>query len=147
MKPSVVIAVVALVVAAGSFALTLWTRPAPPDDEMAWLKQEFALSSAQLAAIEKMRTAYEPICAEHCRAITETRAKLSALTAAGRQDTPEYKTAYAAWEELCLTCHNSTRAHLEDIAAQMPPAQGDRYRKLIAPKLTQQDHRQPLGLK
>lgn len=147
MKPSVLIVIVAVVVAAGSFAVTLWTRPAPADDEMTWLKQEFALNSAQVAAIEKMRADYEPICIEHCRAIMETRAKLTALERAGRQATPEYTATHAAWEELCRTCQNSTREHLDAIAAQMSPAQGERYRKLVGPKLTQQDHRQPLSLK
>ena len=147
MKPSVLIALVALAVAAGSFALTLWTRPAPADDEMTWLRQEFALTPAQVASIEKMRAAYQPICEEHCRAISETRAKLTALEKAGRKDSPEYKTAETAWEALCRTCQDATQRHLESIAAQMSAEQGARYRQLIGPKLSRQDHRQPLGLK
>lgn len=138
----VIIAVTAGLLA---FVLTRQFAPAPtasPGDELAWVTREFELTPAQAARVQALHDAYRPVCARHCAAILAAQAELAAA------GTPAERTAIAAHlRELTATCHNATLAHLEAVAAVMPPAQGQRYLALIQPRLSSHQHTAPFGLR
>jgi Spy/CpxP family protein refolding chaperone len=132
---------------AAFFALRGLRAGDPGGDGMRWLAGEFALTPEQTAAIKKLEADYAPVCAEHCRRINETRARLAALENSGGQASPDYAAARAQWAELARECNAATMRHLESVAAAMSPGQGRRYLALVVPKLAQHEHAQPFGLK
>lgn len=137
----------ALVTGFAAFAITRRCMDHSMPDEMTWLRDEFALTSAQASAIEQLNIAYEPVCADHCERIGKARRHLQALEANPYTPRTELNAAQAEWQALCDECTTATRAHLEAIAAQMSPAQGRRYLDLVGPKLTQRNPGKPFGLR
>ena len=142
MKRYAIIFVVAVVTALTAFGLTRKFHRAGPVDEMTWLRNEFHLSDAQVAAIQKLHADYEPICADHCSRIAEARRRMQALAATD----PNFAKAQSDWEALKQECSTATRHHLESVAAAMSPAEGQRYLALITPKLADHQHERPMGL-
>jgi len=139
---------IALVAGLVSFGLTRWiAASSAPADEMAWLRQEFALTPAQSEAIERLHADYRPVCAEHCARIMEARERLVALERAGGPDTAAHAAAAAEMAQLIRTCTESTRRHLEAVAALMSPDQGRRYLELVGAKVAQHSHAEPFGLR
>ena len=137
----------ALVAGAVAFAITQRCVNRPMPDEMTWLREEFALTPAQAAAIEQLNTAYEPVCADHCQRIGAARRRLQALETSSNPQSTELATAQATWQALCDECTTATRGHLEAVAAQMSPEQGKRYLDLVGPKLTRRNPGKPFGLR
>ena len=137
----------ALVASFVAFAITRRCVSHAMPDEMTWLREEFALTSAQAAAIEQLNTAYEPVCAAHCQRISAARHRLQALDVASTTPSIELADAQTAWQALCDECTTATRAHLEAVAAQMSPEQGKRYLELVGPKLTRREPGKPFGLR
>ncbi len=135
---------VALAAGLGAYALTRQFQPAPPTtegfDELAWLRQEFALTPTQIERIAALEAAYRPICDAHCARIAELQHQVTAAQTTGRAPPTE------ALAKAAMTCMQASRAHLRDVAAVMPAAQGQRYLALVEPKLVQHDHTQPFGL-
>lgn len=138
---------VSLVAGFAAFAITRRCVDHAFPDEMTWLREEFALTPVQAAAIEQLNTAYEPVCADHCQRISVARRHLRDLEAAANTSAAELAAAQAAWQALCDECTTATRAHLEAVAAQMSPTQGSRYLKLVGPKLTRREPGKPFGLR
>jgi hypothetical protein len=125
-----------------AFGITRWSCRAPDlngEDEVAWLRDEFRLTPAQTAAIEKLHDDYHPVCMEHCRRITQARARLALAT--------DKTSAQAELARLEAVCHDATQAHLRRVAAVMPPEQAERFLSLVLPKVSGQTHDAPLGLK
>jgi Spy/CpxP family protein refolding chaperone len=147
MKHVWVVTLSAILLAAAAFALTrhLVSKSAP--DEMTWLREEFRLTPAQADAIEKIHAAYEPICADHCERIGQARRRLHALETNPQANPTELAAAREAWRLLGEECTTATRSHLEAVAAQMSPEQGQRYLALVGPRLTRRDPGQPFGLR
>jgi hypothetical protein len=146
----VVLRLILLALAVGgiAFGLTrLLAHPHAKTDEMAWMKTEFHLTPAQTAAIEKIHEAYAPVCMEHCRRIRDTRALLQSIETAGRLNTAEHAAALAEMIRLKGICHDATQKQLEDVAAQMAPAEGRRFLALTLPKLSDQSHDGPIDLR
>ncbi len=139
MKRYLILIVLAVVVAAGSFALTRRLMPAGEETQMAWLTREFELTPAQAAAVEKLQADYQPVCAEHCRQIMEVRERLTA--------TPGNAAAQADLARLMQKCHDATQQHLRKAAACMDPKQAGRFLALVEPKLSRHAHQGPFGLK
>ncbi len=139
----------ALVAAITAFAITRHRLSHCMPDEMTWLRKEFVLTPVQIAAIEQLNTAYEPICADHCQRIGAARRRLHDLeTTSNPPPAPaELAAAQTNWQALCDECNTATRGHLEAIAAQMSPAQGKRYLDLVGPKLTRRNPGKPFGLR
>ncbi len=106
------------------------------------MQKEFLLTPAQTAAIRKLHEAYEPVCAEHCLRIQKSRTELAAATDANTRAAIQ-----ADLDRFSRICHDSTLAHLRQVAALMPPGQGRRFLALTEPKLETTEHVQPLGLK
>jgi len=132
----------AIIVAALAFGLThILLHPAHDTevDEMVWMKNEFKLTTAQSSTIEQLHDDYHPVCMEHCRLIMQARKTLT--TAA------DHASAQAELTRLEAVCHDATQAHLKRVAAAMSPDQGERFLKLVGPKVSGQSHDAPLGLK
>ncbi len=144
MKTLLSCALIAVVAGLASFGLTRWVaaRQAPAD-EMAWLRKEFALSASQADAIASLHARYGPVCDEHCANVMATRQRLAGLA----PGTPAHAEATAQMEKLAQVCSESTRRHLEAVAALMDPAQGARYLALIGSKVAAHNHAEPLGLR
>ncbi len=144
MSPLVRYLLLAILAAAVAFGLThILLRPAPDAevDEMVWMQNEFKLTPAQTAAIEQIHADYHPVCMEHCKQIIDAR---QVLTASSLEAKPA---AQAELTRLEAVCHDATQAHLQRVAAAMSPEQGERFLKIVGPKVAGQRHDAPLGLK
>ena len=100
--------------------------------ELAWLKQEFNLSDAELAGVSKLHDAYQPHCKEMCRRIDEHGAKLKKLLAATNTMTPEVEAALVEAGRLRAECQRDMLQHFFEISRTMPPEQGRRYLSWIS---------------
>jgi hypothetical protein len=141
-NPVVRYTLVALAAASLAFGVTHFClRQSTDTDEMAWMRSEFHLNDTQVAAIEKLHDDYEPVCMTHCAAIMTARKQLDAAS-------PSEKPAVeASLIRLQAVCHDATLAHLQRVAALMPPDQAARFLALVGPKVSGQSHDAPLGLK
>jgi len=136
MKRFVPLFVVVVLAGAVAFGVTKWVCHRGCPDENTWLQTEFFLSNEQLAAIKKIRADYSPVCAGHCGKLSAEKKRLAELEKKHGRDSADYLAALAAFEGLNRECAESTRKHLEAIAAQMPPEQGRRYLEMVGPKIT-----------
>ncbi|GAB1489977.1 hypothetical protein MASR2M8_24340 [Opitutaceae bacterium] len=135
---------IALLAGLTSFGLTRWiASQRAPANEMAWLRKEFALSAAQADAIEKLHARYSPVCDEHCARVMAAQQRLAGL----ERGTPAHAEASAEMQRLTQICTESTRSHLEAVAALMDPRQGARYLELVGTKVASHSHAEPLGLR
>ena len=133
MSSTVRYTLIALAAAAVAFGVTLLVlRPSADTDEIAWMRTEFNLTPAQVAAVEKLHDDYHPICMAHCAAITEAREKSAPPAELARLE---------------AVCREATLAHLQRVATVMPPAEAARFLALVTPKVSGQIHDAPLGLK
>jgi hypothetical protein len=108
---------------------------------MAWLRADFHLTDAQLAAIRGLHAAYAPSCAEHCRLIREaTQARDTLHAAAGAGDDPAHAAAEQKIRELHATCEAALATQVRAVAALMSPDDGRRYLALVLPKIAAFDH-------
>lgn len=142
MKRSLLLAFCA--VAAGFLAFGLTRHfcadmPVEITDEVSWMRDEFNLTPVQTAAIETLHDDYHPVCMEHCRLIARARKDLASAA--------DKTAAHAELLRLEAVCQAATRAHLQRVAAAMPPDQGARFLTLVLPKLSHHEHNAPLGLK
>lgn len=127
-----------------SFGLTRWIASSrAPGNEMAWLRKEFALTPAQAAAIENLHARYGPVCDEHCARVMATQQRLAGL----EPGTPAHADAMAEMDRLARVCTETTRDHLQAVAALMDPRQGERYLQLIGARIASHSHAEPLGLR
>ncbi len=136
MKRALPLLVAVLFAGVAAFAVTQWLSRNRIPDEDTWLKQEFALNDAQVAAIRKIRAEYAPQCAQHCGMIAEARQRVAAAEKYEGSGSPAHRQAREDFDRVSLECAQATRAHVEAIAAQMPPEQGRRYLEMVGPKLT-----------
>lgn len=133
MSPVVRYTLFALAAAALAFGVTYFgLRMSSATDEIVWLRDEFNLTPAQVAAVEQLHADYAPVCMAHC----------AAITAARRQSAPPAELA-----RLEAVCRDATLAHLQRVAAVMPPDEASRFLALVAPKVSGHSHDTPLGLK
>lgn len=142
-RPLVTVVLV-LVAALLGYGLTrLVLRPPAPDElsspeaRMAWMEREFALSADACAQIKRLQSAYDPVCEKHCAAIVRAQA---ALRAAGDDPTAR-AAAQAELARLKQVCAESTRAHLQAVAAQMPPAEAGRFMAMMEHRIAHHDAR------
>jgi hypothetical protein len=139
MKRYVILLALAVVVAAGSYAITRGLMPRGEEDQLAWLTREFKLTPAQTTAVEKLQADYQPVCAGHCRLIMAAHDRLAAA--------PNDTAVQAEITRLEQMCNQATLAHLREVAAQMAPEQGRRFLTLVEPKVSRHAHQGPFGLK
>lgn len=145
MSPLLRYLLIAITAAALAFGITYALLQPAPDpaevDELAWMQKEFRLTPDQSAAIAQLHDDYFPVCMDHCRNIVRAR---DALAAAGPAERPA---AQAELARLETVCRDATLAHLQRVAAVMPPDQGTRFLALVTPKVSGHSHSAPLGLK
>ena len=143
MKRWVTLLLVAIIAGFASFLITRQMASAPaPTGEIAWLTIEFKLDPAQAQKVQALHDAYLPICARHCAAILDTRGQIESAS-----DSVEKQTAEIALQQLVDICHDTTRAHLQAVAAAMDPVQAQRYLAMIGPRLSAHQHAEPFGLR
>ena len=148
MKPLTRYLLLAGIVGLLAFGLTRWlSRPSMQEDEQVWLQKEFHLTAAQSAEIERLQAAYEPVCMDHCARVMKARKRIETLAAAGQVGSDDYHSAQTEMTRLKEVCRVATLAHLQSVAAVMSPEDGRRFLTMVVPKLSQQSHEMPLGLK
>jgi hypothetical protein len=102
----------------------LMTRPT---DDLSWLRDEFHLSDAEMARIQKLHEGYLPKCAEMCAKIA---AKKSELEAALNSSTNINQVAQQKLAELAALraqCQSQMLQHFIEVSQTMPPEPGRRY--------------------
>jgi hypothetical protein len=120
-------------VCAAAFAVSYFADPrhralhaaAQEGDAMAWLRVEFRLNDTQFSAIERLHEDFSVECSRHCAAIMEARERRA--PAAG----------VAALEKHCV---DAMTAHFRQVAALMPPGQGERYLAVVLPRVAGYSH-------
>jgi hypothetical protein len=137
---------VALAAGAAAYALITWrhagtgTRFARTSgSDLEWIRAEFSLDEKQYAAVVELHNTYWVVCGRHCADIVDAREQVARLRTAGAPaaDLDAAEKTLAALEDVC---NNATRAHLQRVAAHMPPEQGRRYLAMIEPHLESRPH-------
>lgn len=95
-------------------------------DALEWLRVDFKLSDAQYAQVKQLHDDYGVVCGEHCMAIMR----------AEKRGAPRVEVA--ALERECV---ESMTAHFRRVASVMSPEQGERYLKIVLPRVSDYDHR------
>lgn len=113
---------------------------AAPEAQLAWLEREFSLTRDACDEIKRLQLAYEPVCVDHCAAIARAQAALK--TALATDDASARAAAETELARLKRVCAESTRAHLQAVAAQMPPAQAVRFLALMEPRVAHHPDRE-----
>jgi hypothetical protein len=133
-KKAVLILVGGLLVSTAAFAGFYYLGTAPcrallnqPQPELAWLKQEFGLSDAELDRITKLHEAYLPQCAQRCQRIAEQNEKLEQMLSQSSSVTPEIRDLLAARAQTRAECEAEMLKHFLEVSRTMPPEQGRRY--------------------
>ena len=113
-------------------------------DVLGWMRCEFQLTDAQFSAIRKLHEEHSVVCAGHCAAVAAARSRLAEVRRGG--DAAGIVAA-AREERVALeTCRQSVEAHVRRVAALMDPTQGERYLRMVLPRLAELDHAAPPGL-
>jgi hypothetical protein len=95
--------------------------------ELAWIKQEFALSDADFERVKDLHEAYKPVCAEMCQSIDIKNAELAHLLEDSDNLTPEISEIVGEVTELTKECRLKMLEHFFRVSQAMPPEQGRKY--------------------
>ena len=110
---------------------------AQPGGEMEWLRREFHLTDAQFARIRDLHRGYAPKCGLMCAKIADANARLDTLIDASGAITPEIAAALQESAAVQEECRQALLGHVYAVAAEMPPADGARYRRMMKARLIQ----------
>ena len=134
MRRPVLILCGALAVAAAVFVLCYFAMararvPAPTDakDDLAWLRDEFKPSDAEMARIRQLHEGYLPKCDEMCARIAAKNRELREVLAASTNFTPVIDQKLAEAAALRAECQGHMLRHFYEVSHAMPPEQGLRY--------------------
>jgi hypothetical protein len=108
-----------------------------PNGELEWLRREFHLSGAQFAKIATLQSAYTPVCDDMCRKIMEANSKLDRAVSENRGVTPELEAAIRDTGLVQEDCRKQMLAHIYQVSAQMNPADGQNYLRLMKSRVIQ----------
>jgi hypothetical protein len=108
--------------------------------ELAWLQQEFKLSSADYARIAALHQAYLPKCAELCARVARTEARIRNLLDEHDRLTPEIEELLLEAAQIRVECQKSMLEHFFAVSRAMPPEQGRRYLVWVREKTFLMDH-------
>jgi Heavy-metal resistance len=100
---------------------------APSGDDLAWLRDEFHLSAAEMQRIRQLHEGYLPKCRENCALIAAKKQELQAALDQGQGMTPEAQQKLAEVAALRAKCQAAMLAHFYEVSRAMPPEQGRRY--------------------
>jgi hypothetical protein len=134
MKKAGFILLIGLVLSAGAFAGFYYSGTSccrammnDPQPELAWLKNEFKLSDAEVARITKLHEAYLPQCAKRCMRIADLNHKLEQLLSQASSVTPEIRDVLAERSKMRADCEAEMFSHFLEVSRMMPSEQGQRY--------------------
>jgi len=134
MKRPWLIAVLGLVFAACGFGVFYGSRTssyrqlqAQCGPELAWIKKEFQLNSADFERVRKLHESYKPVCAEMCRQVDEQNRELARLLQTAHEVTPEIDQVLSRAAQLRKQCQTEMLKHFFQVSQAMPPEQGRRY--------------------
>lgn len=137
------LAILAVAVAAGVFTYQrAQQRVRDKDDALAWLRVEFQLTAAQTQRIEALHAAYQIVCEGHCAEVRDSHEHLADARAQNRPPS-EIAAAQTQIAAVDAECKASTAAHIQQIAAVIGGAQGQRYLAIVLPRLATLDHAGP----
>ena len=136
MKRLLFVLVLAVAAACATYSFHFRQKTAQDETEQQWLKREFALSDAQLAAIERLERDYRPICDGHCADYMASHSRLEALLAKNTAWRPEMGQAMESLYRTQMECHRDMLKHAYEVSAVMAPDQAQRYLAMILGKLS-----------
>ncbi len=113
-------------------------------DVMGWMRCEFKLTETQYIAIKRLHEEHDGECVRHCEAVGAARDRLEAARKGG--DATAVAAAEQQEQAAAELCRASTEAHVRRVAALMSPGQGERYLRMVLPRLADLDHRGPANL-
>ena len=96
-------------------------------DDLAWLRDEFKLSDAEMARIRPLHEGYLPKCEEMCARIAAKNRELRAVLAAATNFAPVIEQKLAEAAALRAECQGHMLRHFYEVSQAMPPEQGRRY--------------------
>lgn len=96
-------------------------------DDLAWLRQEFRLSDAELSRIRELHQGYLPKCAEMCEHIAAKKQELESALAGATNVTPDAEQKLSELAALRAQCQTHMLRHFVEVSQAMPPEQGRRY--------------------
>jgi len=102
-------------------------RVASSADELAWLRQEFRLSEAELTRIRELHDGYLPKCAEMCQQIAAKKRELETALAGATNITATAERKLSELGALRAQCQTQMLRHFSEVSQAMPPEQGRRY--------------------
>jgi hypothetical protein len=100
---------------------------APSGDDLAWLRDEFHLSKAEMQRIRPLHEGYLPKCRENCARIAAKKQELQAVLDKAKGMTSEAQQKLAEVAILRAQCQANMLAHFYEVSRAMPPGQGHRY--------------------
>lgn len=134
MRRSLIILVAALLAAGGLGAAAFFgarsvcvSQAARGTDDLAWLRDEFHLSGAELQRVRQLHNSYLPKCHELCARIAVKNKELQAALAAGPGVSPEAARKLAEIGALRTQCQTQMLEHFYEVSQAMPAEQGRRY--------------------
>ena len=95
--------------------------------DLDWLQQEFHLSSAEMARIQKLHEGYLPKCAEMCAKIAAKKSELETALGGTTNVNPVAQQKLAELAALRAQCQAQMLQHFTEVSQTMPPEQGRRY--------------------
>jgi hypothetical protein len=108
-----------------------------PNGELEWLRREFHLNDAQYKAVVGLQTAYAPICDAMCQRIMEANSKVDRLVSENQEMTAELEAAIREAGIVQQDCRTQMLAHIYRVSAQMNPAEGQRYLRMMKSRVIQ----------
>lgn len=140
MKRLLLSIVPALLIGALAFGLCYYfaTRPMrqiADESGIAWLAQEFHLSTEQAARVQKLHDDYDPRCEEMCRKVVATNARLERMISERREVTPEMEAALRETAELQAACRREMLIYIYAVAGMLPEGERERYLALMKPRV------------
>ncbi len=134
MNRSLIVLLGALVLSAAIFAGSYFTAQrvstmcvAHSTGDLAWLREEFHLSDAEMARIQKLHESYLPKCAGMCKEINAKKNEVTAALANETNVTAEAQKKLTELGELRAQCQAQMLRHFIEVSQAMPPEKGRRY--------------------
>lgn len=150
MKKGILILVLGFVAAAAAYGCVYFVCTASArtleksnEPELAWLRDEFKLTEAELKHISELHTEYLPQCREMCRQIDSQNVHLRTLLVNATNATPELEAALAESARLRSECQRMMLRHFFQVSQTMPPEQGRRYIAWVKEKAFLPDYGMP----
>ena len=95
--------------------------------DLDWLQQEFHLSAAEMARIQKLHEGYLPKCAGMCAKIAAKKSELETALNGSTNVNPVAQQKLAELAALRAQCQAQMLQHFIEVSQTMPPEQGRRY--------------------